>query len=98
MLVEALCPQPPVEHLDERGFRKLSRPAEVQLDPVEIRPLVQRDRYVFTWTTEGGPVNFDMHGERPNAGDEFTSYWQDKQQTNGHGSFVAPFAGAHGWY
>ena len=56
------------------------------------------DSYVFTWTTDGGPVNFDMHGERPNAGDEFTSYWKDKQQTNGHGSFVAPFAGSHGWY
>ena len=56
------------------------------------------DSYVFSWTTDGGPVNFDMHGERPNAGDEFTSYWKDKQQTSGHGSFVAPFAGSHGWY
>ncbi len=56
------------------------------------------DRFVFTWSAEGGPVNFDMHGERPNAGNAFTSYRKDRQQSAGHGSFVAPFAGTHGWW
>lgn len=56
------------------------------------------DHFVFTWSAEGGPVNFDMHGERPNAGDEFTSYWKDKAKSQGHGSFTAPFAGSHGWF
>jgi hypothetical protein len=56
------------------------------------------DTFVFSWTTDGGPVNFDMHGERPNAGDESTSFWKDKQQGSANGSFTAPFAGAHGWY
>lgn len=32
------------------------------------------EQFVFAWAAEGGKVNFDMHGERPNAGDEFTSY------------------------
>jgi len=49
-------------------------------------------------TLSGGKVNFDMHGEEPNAGEEFTSYWKDKQQTNANGTFVAPFDGSHGWY
>ena len=56
------------------------------------------DSFVFSWTSSGGAVNFDMHGEKPNAGDEFTSYWKDRAQTSGHGSFTAPFAGSHGWY
>ena len=56
------------------------------------------DSFVFSWTSSGGPVNVDMHGEKPNAGDEFTSYWKDRAQTSGHGSFTAPFAGSHGWY
>ncbi|MHB1094518.1 hypothetical protein [Thiobacillus sp.] len=58
----------------------------------------QGEQFVFTWAAEGGKVNFDMHGERPNAGDEFTSYWKDKQQTDAQGTFVAPFDGTHGWY
>ncbi len=53
---------------------------------------------VFSWATDGGAVNFDMHGEKPNAGDEFTSYWQDRAKNSGHGSFTAPFDGSHGWY
>jgi len=53
---------------------------------------------VFSWSTNGGPVNFDMHGERPDAGDEFSSYWKDRAKSEAHGSFVAPFDGSHGWY
>lgn len=58
----------------------------------------QGNQFVFIWTAEGGKVNFDMHGERPNAGAEFTSYWKDKQQTSAQGAFVAPFDGTHGWF
>jgi len=58
----------------------------------------QGEQFVFIWTAEGGKVNFDMHGERPNAGAEFTSYWKDTQQTRAQGTFVAPFDGTHGWF
>lgn len=58
----------------------------------------QGEQFVFSWTVQGGKVNVDMHGERPNAGDEFTSYWKDTKQTRAQGTFVAPFAGSHGWY
>lgn len=56
------------------------------------------DRMVFNWTTEGGPVNFDMHGERFNDGDNFTSYWQGRNRPSASGAFEAPFDGTHGWY
>ena len=39
-----------------------------------------------------------MHGEKPNDGDNFSSYWKDRDQSEAHGSFVAPFDGVHGWY
>lgn len=66
----------------------------------EIKALMQPgERLVFSWTAEGGAVNFDMHGEETNAGnDEFTSYWKGRAATNGSGAFQAPFAGTHGWY
>ncbi|NPU93298.1 MAG: hypothetical protein HPY82_15415 [Gammaproteobacteria bacterium] len=56
------------------------------------------DRFVFSWQAEGGAVNFDMHGEPPNAGETFSSYWKGLNQSQAHGEFIAPFAGTHGWY
>jgi len=56
------------------------------------------DRMVFNWASEGGPVNFDMHGERYNDGDNFTSYWQGRNEPAANGAFEAPFDGTHGWY
>jgi len=65
----------------------------------EIKSTMRKgEQIVFTWTTEGGAVNVDMHGEKPNAGDQFTSYWKAKQVTSDQGSFIAPFDGTHGWY
>lgn len=65
----------------------------------EIKAVMQQgDGLVFTWSTDGGPVNFDMHGEPPNAGNSFTSYWKDRNKASASGTFLAPFQGTHGWY
>ncbi len=66
----------------------------------EIKALMRAgERFVFSWTAEGGAVFFDMHGEETNArNDEFTSYWKGRDEVSGHGAFVAPFPGTHGWY
>jgi len=56
------------------------------------------DNFVFSWKIDGGVVSFDMHGEPPNAGNEFTSYWVGRNQSTASGSFDAPFEGTHGWY
>jgi hypothetical protein len=66
---------------------------------LEVKATMSKgDRLVFNWTTEGGPVSFDMHGERFNDGDNFTSYWQGRDQVSASGAFEAPFDGTHGWY
>lgn len=65
----------------------------------EIKAVMRAgESFVFGWTTDGGPVSFDMHGEKLGATDEFSSYWKDRDQTRAHGRFVAPFDGTHGWY
>ncbi len=66
----------------------------------EIKAVMsQGERLVFGWTTEGGSVDVDMHGEKVGATEgEFTSYWKDSAQPSAHGAFEAPFAGTHGWY
>ncbi len=66
---------------------------------VEIKSGMQPgDNFVFSWKTDGAGVSFDMHGEPPNAGNTFTSYWLGENQSEANGSFTAPFAGTHGWY
>jgi len=65
---------------------------------VEIKARMgEGDHLVFRWEATG-PVKADMHGERLNAGDEFTTYWKESDLTSGQGAFTAPFDGIHGWY
>lgn len=55
--------------------------------------------FVFNWTTSGGELFVDMHGEPHGAADdEFTSYWKENSQGSAQGNFVASFDGTHGWY
>ncbi|BBB26265.1 hypothetical protein [Amphritea japonica] len=56
------------------------------------------ESFVFNWKAEGGDLYFDMHGEKINAGDEFTSYWLERARSSASGAFEAPFEGTHGWY
>ncbi len=56
------------------------------------------EQFTFTWSTDAGPVEFDMHGEETDAAkDVFTSYWKN-DAASGAGNFTAPFDGSHGWY
>jgi hypothetical protein len=87
---------------------KASRPYRSDELSLTLRPnegaeikasMQQGERFVFTWVTDGGAVNFDMHGEEFNApSDKFTSFWKGSNATSGHGEFQAPFAGTHGWF
>lgn len=66
---------------------------------IEIKAhMAKGDHLVFRWTATS-PVRLDMHGE-PNVakGDEFTTYWKQKNMTSSQGAFTAPFEGKHGWY
>ena len=65
----------------------------------EVKAVMQEgERLVFSWSVQGGGVNFDMHGEPPGKPDTFSSYWKGLNQPSAHGEFVAPFEGTHGWY
>ena len=64
----------------------------------EIKALMRAgESFVFGWSSSA-PVSFDMHGEKVGGGDEFSSYWKDRDQTAAHGRFIAPFDGTHGWW
>jgi hypothetical protein len=67
---------------------------------VEVKAAMrQGERLVFSWTTSGGGVDVDMHGEVAGAADDgYTSYVKGEAQTSGHGALEAPVAGNHGWF
>ena len=66
----------------------------------EIKLEVLKNRTVnYEWTTVGGPVNYDTHGE-PYNGEKgyFHSYNKGKQVKSNKGEFTAIFDGTHGWF
>jgi hypothetical protein len=57
------------------------------------------DHFIYTWASEGGPVDVDMHGEPLNSQEgEIPSYFKDEAQSRDNGVFRAPVAGRHGWF
>ena len=53
----------------------------------------------FNWSVEGGAVNFDTHGDPPNAPRSFYhGYGKGKNSTGEQGTLVAAFDGKHGWF
>jgi len=78
---------------------------EIQVKPdeeLEYKALLEKgEPMVYSWSTQGGPVYFEFHGE-PTVGewpdDFYQSYEIKESADNAHGSFIAPFTGNHGWY
>lgn len=53
----------------------------------------------FEWVSEGGVVNFDVHGEPYNAPKKFFhGYKQGRQVKGDQGVLEAAFDGKHGWF
>ncbi len=62
----------------------------------EIKMTMEAGNVVqYAWTAVGGRVNFDLHAH---SDGESVDYERGAGQTEGEGSFEAPFAGDHGWF
>jgi hypothetical protein len=53
---------------------------------------------VWSWSTDGGPVFFDFHGEPKGAPPDVFESFGTGTEVSAEGTFVAPFEGVHGWY
>ena len=51
----------------------------------------------FAWRTDGGKVNYDMHGT-PRGGGKETSYKKGSQVASDTGTLTAAYDGGHGWF
>lgn len=61
--------------------------------------MAQGARVAFEWTSAGGGVNFDTHGDPVNAPRGFYhGYGKGRNSGGESGELVAAFDGTHGWF
>jgi hypothetical protein len=97
--------QPDVQLMHAHTEKFRSARVEIQLrgrEELEYKALLAiGEPLLYSWTVQGGAVHSEFHGE-PTEGDWPRDFYQSyeiaEQSTDGHGSFVAPFTGQHGWY
>jgi len=75
----------------------------VRLKPgeaAEIKLTMEKDAAVrYEWSTVGGGVNYDTHGDPVNAPKDFYhGYGKGKNETADAGTLQAAFDGKHGWF
>jgi hypothetical protein len=64
----------------------------------EVKLSLNMDSRVrYEWTSAGGPLNFDTHGDPYDAPKDFQrGYGKGRNQPGDKGQWVAAFAGKHG--
>ncbi|WP_461536864.1 transmembrane anchor protein [Spongorhabdus nitratireducens] len=63
----------------------------------ELKLVMDKDAKVaYQWTTEGGNLNFDTHGDK--KGVSYFGYNKGKNVPGDNGELVAAFTGYHGWF
>lgn len=71
-------------------------------DEVEYKAILPKgEPMLYNWSTSQGDVYYDFHGEPSNSEEYEEGYFESYEQgdaTSAQGSFIAPFAGNHGWY
>ena len=66
----------------------------------EIKLVMRKNTSVrYEWVTQGGPVNYDTHGDPVGAAKSFYhGYGKGRNATGDAGTLLAAFDGKHGWF
>lgn len=84
------------------------RPAGYKVDAIELT-LIPGDTVEYKYHLDAGapmlytwkatvPIEFDMHTEPDQGGAAKSDSFEAGTKSEGHGSYIAPYAGIHGWY
>lgn len=64
----------------------------------EIKVTMAKGKKVeYSWSTDGGRANFDLHGDSKELNIDYYSYGKGSEQKS-EGVLEAAFDGSHGWY
>ena len=65
---------------------------------VEYKYRIEKDGSVlFSWQATG-MVRSNLHSEPDGAAPGYAESFDQREGTQGHGTYTAPFSGVHGWY
>lgn len=65
---------------------------------VEVKAIMQKgDRLTYSWSSSGGKVNFDVHGDSQNLAIKYHNY-EKGSVVKKESEIVAAFDGSHGWF
>lgn len=99
----AATPAPAAEAPAKEAATGQQHTMTVKLKPgqgAEIKLTMRKDASVrYEWSTEGGPVNYDTHGDPVNAPKNFYhGYGKGRNTASNSGTLQAAFDGTHGWF
>lgn len=87
--VPSTGPEPENSHVTEIVLR----PSEGK----EVKLVMRKAaRVTYSWSTDGGVVNYDTHADAP--GIRYHGYGKGTAKSSDEGVLVAAFDGAHGWF
>lgn len=92
----------PRVHLTQAPVADRSDEVTLTLKPneaAEVKAFMKTgDEMKYTWVATGGRLNFDFHGEPPNAPSNVYTSYEKGTRDKAEGSFKAKFDGTHGWF
>ncbi len=99
----AATPAPADEATAKKAAPGQQHTMTVRLKPgqgAEIKLTMRKDAAVrYEWSTEGGAVNYDTHGDPVNAPKNFYhGYGKGRNTASDSGTLKAAFDGTHGWF
>ncbi|MEE9356112.1 MAG: hypothetical protein V3U75_11030 [Methylococcaceae bacterium] len=66
---------------------------------LEYKFQLQQDaELTYTWSTDGGELYFDFHGEPAGDTSGYFKSYKETTDSQSKGTLAAPFTGIHGWY
>lgn len=93
----------PSEPTSPEALQARQNTVTVKLKPgeaAEVKLTMRKDASVsYEWSTAGGPVNYDTHGDPVRAPKGFYhGYGKGRNETGNAGTLQAAFDGKHGWF
>jgi hypothetical protein len=99
-VIESLKIQQPLDSikkdsLNSESFSYTLKPGQA----IEIKLRMKKGSIVkYSWSTEDGNLNFDLHGDGTQGSKNFISYKKGLGVKSDQGIFTAEFDGKHGWF
>ena len=96
VLAESVVAEPVINAPEVIVWRDEIRIPLIPGQGAEVKLVMQQgETAAYAWIAEGGPVNFDLHGD---ARGRSISYEKGRGVPQAEGELVAEFTGNHGWF